>query len=414
VRFAFESLLDDLAHHAGLDPAEVRRRNLLKAPCYTVNNLRVTSYGLPECIEQVVERSGWKEKKGKLPRGRGIGFACSHYVSGAANPIIRSNMPHTTVNMKIDRDAAVTVYTGASEIGQGSDTLHIQIAAEVLGVRPERIKLVAADTELTPIDLGSYSSRVTFMAGNACLEAAKEMRRQIFDAVAQKFSCDPAQLVARDEHIFSQNGSQVRLRFDDAVALAIERYGALVSRGTYAPPEEARGGKFKGAGVGPSPSYSYSAQAAEVAVDTETGQVRVERIVAAHDCGKALNPLTVEGQVEGSVYMGMGQALQEEMVWKSGRLMNPTLLEYHIPTTLETPEIESIIVESNDPEGPFGAKEAGEGSLAATIPAIANAIYDAVGVRITSLPITPEKILAALKEKEKQERARGNSQGGAR
>lgn len=411
VRFAFESLLDDLAHDAGLDPAEVRRRNLLQAPCFTVNNLRVTSYGLPECIEKVVERSGWKEKKGKLPRGRGIGFACSHYVSGAANPIIRSNMPHTTVNMKIDRDAAVTVYTGASEIGQGSDTLHIQIAAEVLGVRLERIKLVAADTELTPIDLGSYSSRVTFMAGNACLAAAKEMRRQIFDAVAQKYGCDPALLVARDEHIFTTDDSRLRIRFDDAVALAIERYGALVSRGTYAPPDEARGGKFKGAGVGPSPSYSYSAQTAEVTVDTETGQVRVERIVAAHDCGKALNPLTVEGQIEGSVYMGMGQALQEEMVWKSGRLMNPTLLEYRVPTTLETPEIESIIVESNDPEGPFGAKEAGEGSLAATIPAIANAIYDAVGVRITSLPITPEKVLAALKEKEKQRAKDG--QGGA-
>ena len=414
VRFAFESLLDDLAHDAGLDPAEVRRRNLLKAPCFTVNNLRVTSYGLPECIEQVVERSGWKEKKGKLPYGRGIGFACSHYVSGAANPIIRSNMPHTTVNMKIDRDAAVTVYTGASEIGQGSDTLHIQIAAEVLGVRPERIKLVAADTELTPIDLGSYSSRVTFMAGNACLAAAKEMRGQIFAAVAQKYGVDPTLLGARDEHIFTTDDSRLRIRFDDAVAVAIERYGALISRGTYVPPEEARGGKFKGAGVGPSPSYSYSAQTAEVTVDPETGHVRVDRIVAAHDCGKALNPLTVEGQIEGSVYMGMGQALQEEMVWNNGRLMNPTLLEYRIPTTLETPEIESIIVESNDPEGPFGAKEAGEGSLAATIPAIANAIYDAVGVRITTLPITPEKVLAALKEKKKQERAKGKGQGGAR
>jgi CO/xanthine dehydrogenase Mo-binding subunit len=281
----------------------------------------------------------------------------------------------------------------------------------VLGVRPERIKLVAADTELTPIDLGSYSSRVTFMAGNACLAAAKEMRRQIFEAVAQKYGCDAALLEARDEHVFTKD-SRVRIRFDEAVAAAIERFGALVSRGTYAPPEESRGGKFKGAGVGPSPSYSYSAQTAEVLVDPETGQVRVERIVAAHDCGKALNPLTVEGQIEGSVYMGMGQALQEEMLWKSGRLMNATLLEYRIPTTLETPEIESIIVESNDPEGPFGAKEAGEGSLAATIPAIANAIYDAVGVRITTLPITPEKVLAALKEKEKQRAKDG--QGGAR
>ena len=367
-----------------------------------MNGLRVTSYGLPECIERVVERSGWAQKKGKLPYGRGVGMACSHYVSGAANPIIRSNMPHTTVHIKVDRDAAVTLYTGASEIGQGSDTIQVQIVAEVLGVRPERVKLVAADTELTPVDLGSYSSRVTFMAGNACLEAAKQMRGQILAAVAKKFGCDAAIIDARDDFIFSVDDSRLRLRFDEAAVAAIDFHGALVAKGTYAPPEDARGGKFKGAGVGPSPSYSYSAQVAEVSVDTETGRVHVHRIIAAHDCGKALNPMTVEGQIEGSVYMGLGQALQEEMVWNKGRLMNPTLLEYRIPSTLETPEIESIIVESIDPEGPFGAKEAGEGSLAATIPAIANAIYDAVGVRINTLPITPEKILAALREKEKQ------------
>jgi 4-hydroxybenzoyl-CoA reductase subunit alpha len=400
VRFAFEAMLDALAHDAGLDPAEVRRRNLLKAPCITPNGLRVTSYGLPECIEKVVERSGWAAKKGRLPYGRGVGLACSHYASGAANPIIRSNMPHTTVHIKIDRDAAVTLYTGASEIGQGSDTIQVQIVAEVLGVRPERIRLVAADTELTPVDLGSYSSRVTFMAGNACLEAAKNMRAQILEAVARKFGCDPGLLEARDDMVFTLDDSRLRLRFEEAVGAALDFHGALVAKGTYAPPEEARGGRFKGAGVGPSPSYSYSAQVAEVSVDTETGQVHVHRIIAAHDCGKALNPLTVEGQIEGSVYMGLGQALQEEMLWNKGRLMNPTLLEYRIPSTLETPEIESIIVESMDPEGPFGAKEAGEGSLAATIPAIANAIYDAVGVRIHSLPITPEKVRAALREKQ--------------
>jgi len=410
VRFAFEAMLDALAHDAGLDPADLRRRNLLKAPCFTANGLRVTSYGLPECIEKAQERSGWAEKHGKLPYGRGVGIACSHYVSGAANPIVRSNMPHTTVHIKIDRDAAVTLYTGASEIGQGSDTIQVQIVAEELGVRPARIKLVAADTELTPVDLGSYSSRVTFMAGNACLDAARNMRTQIFEALAQKYKCDASDFVAREDRITSKNVAGVELPFEEGVAVAMEFRGALVAKGTYAPPEDARGGKFKGAGVGPSPSYSYSAQVAEVSVDTETGRVHVHRIVAAHDCGRALNPLTVKGQIEGSVYMGLGQALQEEMVWNNGRLMNPTLLEYRIPSTLETPEIESIIVESNDPEGPFGAKEAGEGSLAATIPAIANAIYDAVGVRINSLPITPEKVLAALREKQKK--LSGN--GGAR
>ena len=222
-------------------------------------------------------------------------------------------------------------------------------------------------------------------------------------------------LQARDDYIFASHDSGRRISFEEAVAAALDFHGALVAKGTYAPPEEARGGKFKGAGVGPSPSYSYSAQVAEVTVDPETGQVRVDRIIAAHDCGKALNPLTVEGQVEGSVYMGMGQALQEEMIWNNGRLMNPTLLEYRIPSTLETPEIECIIVESHDPEGPFGAKEAGEGSLAATIPAIANAIYDAVGVRINSLPITPEKVLASLRDKQKQQCGNGaRGPGGGR
>jgi 4-hydroxybenzoyl-CoA reductase subunit alpha len=409
VRFAFESMLDELAHQAKIDPVEIRRRNLLKAPCITANSLRVTSYGLPECIEKVFERSAWQSKKGKLPYGKGIGVACSHYVSGAANPIVRSNMPHTTVHIKIDRDAAVTLYTGASEIGQGSDTMQIQIAAEVLGVHPERIKLVAADTELTPIDLGSYSSRVTFMAGNASLNAAKDMRDQLFAAVANKLECSPTDLLAKNERISHVSDPAKSISFDEAVALALEFHGALVARGTYAPPENARGGKFKGAGVGPSPAYSYSAQVAEVTVDSETGRVHVDKIVAAHDCGKALNPLTVEGQIEGSVYMGFGQALQEDMTWHEGRLMNPSLLEYRIPTTKENPEIESIIVESIDPEGPFGAKEAGEGSLAATIPAIANAIYDAVGVRINSAPFTPEKILEAIRAKQ-----RSDGQDGAR
>ncbi|HEV3255213.1 MAG TPA: 4-hydroxybenzoyl-CoA reductase subunit alpha [Candidatus Acidoferrales bacterium] len=416
VRFAFEAMLDRLACDAGLDPADVRRRNLLKAPCITPNGLRVTSYGLPECIEKVVERSGWNAKKGNLPYGKGIGIACSHYVSGAANPIIRSNMPHTTVNIKIDRDATVTVFTGASEIGQGSDTIQVQIVAEVLGVEPERIRLVAADTALTPVDLGSYSSRVTFMAGNACIEAAKNMREQILAAVAKKFGCAATELEAGGEAIYKKDDPRMKVGFDEAVVMAIDFHGGLVAQGSYAPPEGARGGKFKGAGVGPSPSYSYSAQVAEVTVDPETGRVRVDKIVAAHDCGRALNPLTVEGQIEGSVYMGFGQALQEEMIWEKGRLMNPSLLEYRIPSTIENPEIESIIVESIDPEGPFGAKEAGEGSLAATIPAIASAIYDAVGVRINSLPITPEKVLEALQKKRKAAGGNGAAgrNGGAR
>jgi 4-hydroxybenzoyl-CoA reductase subunit alpha len=442
VRFAFESQLDELATKIGMDPAEIRQRNLLQPPCITVNGLRVQSYGLPECIEKTVERSGWKQRKGKMPKGRGLGIACSHYVSGAANSIIRSDMPHSTVNIKIDRDGGVVVYTGASEIGQGSDTMTAQVAAEVLGCSLPRVRVIAADTDLTPIDIGSYSSRVTFMAGNATLRAAAEVKKLIAAAAAQKMICGADDLIFRDDLVFkkgsrdttvkkdladevdvTQAGASVSGRvegqilrrslqqkrneegpkdwmtFEEAVVAAIDFHGALTGTGSYAPPQEARGGKHKGAGVGPSPAYSYAAQVAEVSVDEETGEVTVHKVWAAHDCGRALNPVSVEGQIIGSVWMGMGQALTEEMVWKDGMLMNPGLLEYRSPSSVESPEVEPIIVESIDPEGPFGAKECSEGSLAATIPAIANAIYDAVGVRLHESPFTPERVLAALRAK---------------
>src|SRR6266851_2505219 len=445
VRFAFESQLDEIAAKLKLDPGEIRRRNLLKPPCVTVNNLRVQSYGLPECIEQVVERSKWKGRKGKLPRGRGLGIACSHYVSGAANSIIRSDMPHSTVNIKIDRDGGVVVYTGASDIGQGSDTMVAQIVAEVLGINLARIKIVSADTDLTPIDIGSYSSRVTFMNGNASMRAAQDVRNKIITAAAKKLNCAPHDVMMRNDRVWKRGsigaatheslakgsveasqanvqevsgqvegqtlrgslqqqrkdeGPKEQMSFEEAVVSAIDFTGALSGTGSYAPPKDARGGAFKGAGVGPSPAYSYAAQVAEVTVDTETGEVTVHKIWAAHDCGRALNPVSVEGQVIGSVWMGLGQALQEEMVWKDGLLMNPGMLEYKSPSATESPEIEAIIVESVDPEGPFGAKEASEGSLAATIPAIANAIYDAVGVRLREAPFTPERVLAAIKAKQ--------------
>ena len=466
VRFAFESQFDELAAAIGMDPAEIRRRNLLKPPTITVNGLRVQSYGLPECIEQVFTRSKWHERKGKLPRGRGLGIACSHYVSGAANSIIRSDMPHSTVNIKIDRDGGVVIYTGASDIGQGSDTMVAQIAAEALGCSLARVKVIAADTDLTPIDIGSYSSRVTFMNGNATLRAAQSIRKQIIEAAAKRMGCTAEDVEMRADRVWKKNASgnsgvptgavpasqsnagvpagavppnatpesQVlrgspagevsvsghvegqilrgsvqqkrkdespknEMSFEEAVVSAIDFHGALSGTGSYAPPPAARGAKHKGAGVGPSPAYSYSAQVADVSVDEDTGEVTVHKIWAAHDCGRALNPVSVEGQVIGSVWMGLGQALQEEMVWKDGLLMNPGMLEYRSPSSTESPEIECIIVESIDPEGPYGAKEASEGSLAAAIPAIANAIYDAVGIRLRESPFTPERVLSALRAK---------------
>jgi 4-hydroxybenzoyl-CoA reductase subunit alpha len=453
VRFAFESQLDEIAAKLDIDPAEIRRINLLKPPCITVNNLRVQSYGLPECIDQVITRSGWHERRSKLPPARGMGMACSHYVSGAANSIIRSDMPHSTVNIKIDRDGGVVVYTGASDIGQGSDTMVAQIVAEVLGIGLGRIRIIAADTDLTPIDIGSYSSRVTFMNGNASLRSAQDVRKKIAAAAAVKMNCAPEDVMMRDDRVWKrgteepatngahaeqilekidaprgsvrevsgrvegqtlrgslqqkrkEEGPKDSMSFEEAVVSAIDFTGALTGTGSYAPPKDARGGAFKGAGVGPSPAYSYSAQVAEVTVDEETGEVTVHKVWAAHDCGRALNPVSVEGQIIGSVWMGLGQAMQEEMIWKDGLLMNPGMLEYKSPSATESPEIEAIIVESVDPEGPFGAKEASEGSLAATIPAIANAIYDAVGVRLREAPFTPERVLAAIKAKHSEKKA---------
>jgi 4-hydroxybenzoyl-CoA reductase subunit alpha len=452
VRFAFESQLDEIAAKLDIDPAEIRRINLLKPPCITVNNLRVQSYGLPECIDKVIVRSSWHERRSKLPPARGMGMACSHYVSGAANSIIRSDMPHSTVNIKIDRDGGVVVYTGASDIGQGSDTMVAQIVAEVLGIGLGRIRVIAADTDLTPIDIGSYSSRVTFMNGNASLRAAQDVRKKIAATAAVKMNCAPEDVMMRDDRVWKrgtaepaangahaeqilekidaprgsvrevtgrvegqtlrgslqqkrkEEGPKDSMSFEEAVVSAIDFTGALTGTGSYAPPKDARGGAFKGAGVGPSPAYSYSAQVAEVSVDEETGEVKVHKVWAAHDCGRALNPVSVEGQVIGSVWMGLGQAMQEEMVWKDGLLMNPGMLEYKSPSATESPEVECIIVESVDPEGPFGAKEASEGSLAATIPAIANAIYDAVGVRLREAPFTPERVLAAIKAKHSEKK----------
>ena len=397
-RFAFESLLDMIAEELDLDPATIRARNYLKPYTRTINDLRVTSYGLPQCIDAVVRRSGFFEKFRKLPFGRGVGLACSHYVSGAGRSIIRSKMPHSNVFIKVDIDGGVTVFTGTAEIGQGCDTVQAMIVAETLGIRLERVRVKSADSDLTPLDLGSYSSRVTFMAGNAALQAARHIREKLFSVVSAHLGVGVERLEARDDRIFDRENPDHGVTFDEAVYMALEELGGtLIGKGAYAPPPEAQGGKYKGAGVGPSPAYSYSAQVAEVEVDPETGFVKVLNVWVAHDCGRALNPMAVEGQIEGSVSMGLGQAMSEVVRVHNGKILNPGLLEYKTPGVYDHPRIESIIIESIDPEGPFGAKEAGEGSLAAVLPAIANAIYDAVGVRMDELPMTPDRILEALR-----------------
>jgi CO/xanthine dehydrogenase Mo-binding subunit len=408
-RFALEVHLDKIAAELGLDPAAMRRRAVVPEHEKTVNHLTVTTCGLSDCIDRVVDASGWRDKFRKLPPGRGIGFAASAYLSGAGLPIYWNDMPHSGVMLKVDRGGGVAAFCGSIDIGQGSDSVLAYVVAEVLGVRPEDVRVVTADTDLTPVDLGSYSSRVTLMTGNAAREAAEKVRGTLFAAAAKKLEASPDDLDARDRRIFVRDDPGRALAFDEAARLAESAHGTLVAAGSYTPPR--RAAKFKGSGVGPTPAYSYSACAVELEVDRETGDVRVERVWIAHDGGTAINPLLVEGQVEGSIYMGLGEALMEEQVFRHGLHKIPSMLEYKSPTTLETPEITTILVQTHDPEGPFGAKEAGQGPLLPVIPAVANAVYDAVGVRIDEVPITADKILKALDE---QTRGRPGRVGPAR
>jgi 4-hydroxybenzoyl-CoA reductase subunit alpha len=407
VRFAFESMVDLLARRLGLDPVEVRRANLIpRTPTMTVNDLLVNSYGYPECIEQVVEASGYREKAGRLPFGKGIGFAGSHYVSGSSKPVNRSNMPHAVVTLKLDTDTGITLFTGAAEIGQGSSTVLMQIAAEVIGVGPERFRVIAADSALTPKDNGSYSSRVTLYVGNAAIQAAQQMRDLLFQAAARGLNAFPVDVELVDDTFRLISEPDRQLSFSDVVEIALEYGGTLVTKGTYATPKISHGGKnYRGAGIGATPAFSYSAQAVEVDVDIHTGQVKIENVTVAHDCGFAINRLAVEGQVEGSVWMGMGQGRQEETHYENGLPRAPNLLDYRFPTIMESPPIETIIVESNESGGPFGAKEAGEGSLAGFLPALANAIEDAIGVRVRNLPLSPENVHAAIQQARKAHKA---------
>jgi len=242
------------------------------------------------------------------------------------------------------------------------------------------------------------------MAGNAVIEAAERLRAMLAEAVAKKFELPADRFVCRGGRVFLADDPEKGFSFAEAAVLAESRFGTLAAAGSYKPPK--RAGKFKGSGVGPTPCYSYSACVVELTVDPETGEIRVDQVWIAHDVGRALNPLLVEGQVEGSVYMGLGEALMEEQVFRKGLHKIPSMLEYKSPTTLETSEIQTIIVETVDPEGPFGAKEAGQGPLLPVIPAVANAVYDAVGIRIDEIPVTPEKVLKALELKRQGKPAR--------
>jgi 4-hydroxybenzoyl-CoA reductase alpha subunit len=396
-RFAFEVQLDKLAEAVDLDPFEFRRRNFLGSNTRTVNELRVTSNGFLECLESVERASDWAKRFRKLPFGRGLGVAGSCYISGTNYPIYPNEMPQSAVQIQIDRSGRVAVFSGASEIGQGCDSAVAYIAAEELGVPLEHVRVYRGDTDFTPVDLGAYSSRVTFMLGNACIDAASRLRGKVQEAVAAEWGCAADDVVLAHGMATHATASDQAMPIREAFHLAEARFGALGATGSYNTPKDVHG-EYRGGTIGASPAYSFTAHVAEVDVDPDTGFVEVRKIWVAHDCGRALNPVLVEGQMEGSAYMGFGEALMEEQIFKdadhgrAGLHNAPSLLDYRIPTSLDTPELEALIVESIDPEGPYGAKEAGEGPLHPSIPAIANAIYDAIGVRMNRLPFSPPNV----------------------
>ncbi len=402
-RFAFECQIDKLAERIGMDPIAVRRKNLIGESTRTVNGMRVTSNGFPQCLDAVEKASGWKDKFRRLPYGCGIGVAGSMYISGTNYCIYPNEMPQSAVQLKLDRSGRATVFSGCSDIGQGVDSVLAYIVCEELGLTLRDVRVVAADTDLTPVDLGSYSSRETFMVGNACLDAARHLREKIAATLAERWQCGKGEVVlANGVACCTSEPREKAMTVREAFQLAEAKHGTLGSVGWYQSPK--LGGDYRGGTIGASPAYSFTAHVAEVECDPETGQVRVCDIWVAHDCGRALNPVTVEGQMEGSAYMGFAEAILETMEYKAaapghafGLHHGPSLLDYRLPTSLDTPRLHSIIIESVDPEGPYGAKEAGEGPLHPSVPAIANAIHDALGIRCDALPFSPPSVLGMLR-----------------
>jgi CO/xanthine dehydrogenase Mo-binding subunit len=410
-RFAFEVQLDKLAEAIRIDPIELRRRNFLGEHKRTINELRVTSNGFLQCLASVERASDWQRKFRQLPYGRGMGVAGSCYISGTNYPIYPNEMPQAAIQMQIERSGRISVLTGASEIGQGSDSVVAYIAAEELGVPLSYVRVTSTDTDIVPVDLGAYSSRETFMVGNAAIDAARKLKRMVQEAVGEQWQVPAGRVLLAGGWAFDAVDTARKLPISEAFNIAEAKFGALGALGSYNTPKDVHGA-YRGGTIGASPAYSFTAHVAQVSVDVETGFVNVEGMWIAHDCGRALNPVLVEAQIEGSTYMGFGEALMEEQIFKdadhgrAGLHNAPSLLDYRIPTSLDTPEMQALIVESIDPEGPYGAKEAGEGPLHSSIPAIANAIFDAVGLRMDALPFSPPRVWRALQDGAAQERWR--------
>ncbi|KLU62947.1 4-hydroxybenzoyl-CoA reductase subunit alpha [Peptococcaceae bacterium CEB3] len=402
-RFAFESHLDNIAHHLGLDPIDLRLRNARKPGTITPNEFKVGSCALQAAIEKARDISHWDEKRKTLSQGRGIGIGLGAFVSGAGYPIYRTDLPHAAAVIKVNEDgSSATLYTGAVDIGQGSDTILCQMAAEAMGYSFEKMNIISADTEAAPHDFGAYASRQTLMSGAAVKQAGEEVKNQLLELAASSFGVPAAELDAQAEIIYVKEKPERRRTFADVAREFFVKKGPLVGKGSYIPPK--LGGKFKGAAVGTSPAYSFAAQVTEVEVDEETGEVNLVEAWDVHDCGQVINPALLHAQVHGAFFMGMGESVWEEVLFdKKGKILNANLADYRIPTALDMPQFHSELVDSYEPNAPWGVKEVGEGATTPTMGSIANAIYHATGVRINSLPMSYEKVWRALKEKRERD-----------
>jgi len=395
--FGQEVIMDMASERLGLDPIELRLRNANRPNEVTANAVRITSCGLTECIEKSAESFGWGkslERKNRV-KGRGAGVASMIYTGGGSKG---SGSNYSGASVKINIDGSVSLFVGASDIGQGSNTILSQITAEVLGLSIEDIRIISSDTDLTPACFGTFGSRVTFCAGNAVLSASKQAREQLLNLAGEILEENSKDLEIRDKKIFVKKDPDRDVTIAEVARWSyFQKDSPIITSGYYNGPYLPKHDPITYYGY-PSPALVFATHIAEVEVDSETGAVSLKNFVAAHDLGRAINPETAEGQIEGGVMMGLGWALTEEVIFEKGEFKNPSFRDYKLLTALDIPEITPILVESVDPNGPFGAKGLGECAMVPTAPAVVNAIYNAIGVRIKNLPATPEKILAEIKK----------------
>ena len=390
--FAAETQMNMAAEDLGIDPIELRIKNAMVTGDKIPEVATISSCGFIESLKEVAKISNWKRRRKNLRPGEGIGVGCYSFISGGVFNWFNTQYPFSGAEVRVFADGTAHLLTMASDIGQGSDTVLKQILAEELGLRMEDIRITSADTAITPqADLGTWGSRVTLMAGNAVIDAARQIKEKLYGAISARFNLNVIyDMECKNGRVYAKGRPDRGLSFGEAVALAqkANRGEPLVARGYYTP---------RGKGL-VTPAFSFGAQVAHVAVDKETGVVQVKKMWTAHDCGTVINPMAVEGQLEGSIHMGLGYALCEQFVMDKGKTLTTTFLDYKIPTALDMPPGESVCIETYEPEGPMGAKEAGEGLASPTAPAIAEAVYHATGYRCKDLPITPEKILKGVKK----------------